>query len=127
MRAVAPAPGPRARGERKASNRGPGSRAVRGVDSAARTRLAWPAMRSAIVRVGEGALRGAWSAGGAVRVFRGVPYARAPVGPLRWREPQPPERWDGTRPALEFGPTAPQFPVVASSLYAGGHEHTSED
>ncbi len=79
------------------------------------------------MRVGEGALRGAWSAGGAVRVFRGVPYARAPVGPLRWREPQPPERWDGTRPALDFGPTAPQFPVVASSLYAGGHEHTSED
>jgi len=82
---------------------------------------------STIVRVAEGALEGARSADGRVRAFKGIPYARPPVGALRWREPQAPERWDGTRPALAFGPTAPQFPVVANSLYAGGHEHQSED
>ncbi len=80
-----------------------------------------------IVRVAEGALEGVRSADGHTRSFKGIPYARPPVGPLRWREPAAPERWEGVRPALAFGPTAPQLPVVANSLYAGGHEHQSED
>src|SRR5579862_9133619 len=84
-------------------------------------------MPSTIVRVAQGALEGALSAGGVVRAFKGIPYAQPPVGALRWREPLAPARWDGTRPAGAFGPTAPQFPVAAGSLYAGGHEHTSED
>lgn len=33
----------------------------------------------------------------------GLPYAQPPVGPLRWRAPQPPETWVETRDALEFG------------------------
>ena len=40
---------------------------------------------------------------GEVEVFRGIPYAKAPVGPLRFRAPEPPQRWTGTRDALEFG------------------------
>lgn len=32
----------------------------------------------------------------------GLPFARPPVGPLRWRAPQPPETWVDTRDALEF-------------------------
>ncbi|MFB8004044.1 carboxylesterase/lipase family protein [Nocardia sp. NPDC056000] len=43
-----------------------------------------------------------------VYVFRGVPYAAAPVGPLRYRAPVPPEPWDGERDAAEFGVAAPQ-------------------
>ena len=37
-------------------------------------------------------------------IFRGIPYAQPPVGPLRWREPQPPSRWTGTREATRFSP-----------------------
>ena len=40
--------------------------------------------------------------------FLGIPYAKQPVGELRWRSPQPPESWDGERTAFEFGPACPQ-------------------
>jgi para-nitrobenzyl esterase len=40
--------------------------------------------------------------------FRGIPFAAPPVGPLRWKPPQPPASWDGIRDATEFGPICPQ-------------------
>jgi para-nitrobenzyl esterase len=64
-----------------------------------------------VVEVRQGRLRGVrrgdlWS-------FSGIPYARAPVGPLRWRPPTEAERWDGIRDASTFGPIAPQSASVA--------------
>ena len=41
--------------------------------------------------------------------FRGIPYAKGPLGALRWRPPSPPEEWSGIRDALEFAPDAIQF------------------
>ena len=43
-------------------------------------------------------------------VFRGIPYAAAPVGPLRWKAPQPAAHWDGVREARSFGAACPQGP-----------------
>lgn len=40
-------------------------------------------------------------------VFRGIPYARPPVGAFRFAAPVPPRRWEGTRHAAEFGPVVP--------------------
>jgi para-nitrobenzyl esterase len=38
-----------------------------------------------------------------VRVYKGIPYAAAPIGPLRWRPPEPVAPWTGVRPTHEFG------------------------
>jgi len=43
------------------------------------------------------------------QVWRGIPFARPPVGPLRWRAPQPPQPWQGTLEALSYGPSCVQF------------------
>lgn len=42
-------------------------------------------------------------------VWRGIPFAEPPVGDLRWMAPRPPEAWEGTREALEFGSVCIQF------------------
>jgi len=41
--------------------------------------------------------------------FLGIPYAAPPVGPLRWRPPQPAAHWRGVRSATRFGPHCPQY------------------
>ncbi len=57
-----------------------------------------------------GRLRGAQQ--GDLRIFRGIPYARPPVGALRFRAPLPPEPWAGERDATRFAPSAPQNPLL---------------
>jgi para-nitrobenzyl esterase len=59
-----------------------------------------------VATTSTGSLRG--ERVGGVDVFRGVPYARPPVGELRWQAPQPVEPWAGVRDATSFGPIAPQ-------------------
>ncbi|MCR8693095.1 carboxylesterase/lipase family protein [Rhodococcus rhodochrous] len=49
---------------------------------------------------------------GGTAVFKGIPYAAAPFGELRFAAPGPVPRWDGVRPATEFGPTAPKAPYA---------------
>ena len=55
-----------------------------------------------------GALEGVRSNAG-YALFRGVPYAAPPVGPLRWRPPQEPTPWEGVRVCDTFGPACCQF------------------
>ncbi len=57
---------------------------------------------------------GGWVEGvrdGEMCIFRGIPFAKPPVGPLRFRAPEPAEPWNGVRDASAFGPAAPQAPV----------------
>ncbi|MBC7469994.1 MAG: carboxylesterase family protein, partial [Ramlibacter sp.] len=66
-----------------------------------------------VVTTSEGAVQGATlplRRGKAVNVFKGIPYAAPPVGPLRWKPPQPAAPWKNVRPALDFGPDLPQTP-----------------
>ena len=43
-----------------------------------------------------------------VTAFKGLPFAKPPVGPLRWRAPQPLPAWSGVRVADSTGPACPQ-------------------
>ena len=45
------------------------------------------------ITVENGKLRGMPSGNQAVSIFRGIPYAKPPVGALRWREPQSADNW----------------------------------
>lgn len=42
-------------------------------------------------------------------VFKGIPYAKPPVGELRWKHPQPAESWEGVRDCTQFGNIPYQF------------------
>jgi para-nitrobenzyl esterase len=73
------------------------------------------------VRTGGGLVRGQWVVGGkeaSVAVFRGIPYARPPVGGLRFAAPVPAEPWDGVRDAAAFGPPPPQSSALPLLLPA---------
>jgi para-nitrobenzyl esterase len=52
---------------------------------------------------------------GALRIFRGIPYAAPPVGGLRWRPPQPVASWTGVKQCLAYGASCPQDVAVEDS------------
>ncbi len=58
------------------------------------------------VTIDTGELAGAAEAD--LAVFRGIPFAAPPVGPLRWKAPQVPAAWTGVRQARKFGAACPQ-------------------
>jgi para-nitrobenzyl esterase len=62
-----------------------------------------------------------------VTVFRGVPYAAPPVGPLRFMPPQPPAAWHGLRDATRHGPIAPQAPSRLRAAMGGFERPQDED
>ncbi len=77
------------------------------------------------VRVESGVLAGIERDG--VLVFQGVPYAAPPVGPRRWRPPQPPLPWQGERSAAAPGATCMQRPNPAVESFVPAGTPVSED
>jgi para-nitrobenzyl esterase len=64
--------------------------------------MVFAAASNPIVRLGSGALQGEALLDGAA-VFKGIPYAMAPIAELRWQSPQLVATWTGTRPAVQYG------------------------
>src|SRR5262245_12369237 len=53
-----------------------------------------------------------------VRAYKGIPFAKPPVGDLRWRAPQPAAPWSGTRVADKFGAICAQpDPLAGNSIF----------
>ena len=67
--------------------------------------VAMPAKASnpLVIKTDQGKVQGKLSADGQTRDFLGIPFAAPPLGPLRWKPPQPPAKWQGVREASSFG------------------------
>jgi para-nitrobenzyl esterase len=60
-------------------------------------------------------------------IFRGIPYARPPIGELRFRPPEPAAAWTILRDASAFGPTCPQPLDMVSSMLGFETQPANED
>jgi para-nitrobenzyl esterase len=69
------------------------------------------------VRTDAGTVEGSASTDGNVQIFKGIPYAAPPVGPFRWKEPQPVPSWQGVRKAMEFGARCMQGNVFGDMAF----------
>jgi len=79
---------------------------------------AFAAVHSApIVAVDGGKLAGTVEDG--VASWKGIPFAAPPVGPLRWRAPQPAAPWSGVRQAVEYAPDCMQLPFASDAAPLG--------
>ncbi len=91
--------------------------------------LTWPPMKrvpayagktptyTGTVSLEKGDVRGVLIDEGRVELYAGIPYAKPPVGELRWREPQDPDAWEGVLDADHFAPMCMQpteLPIVGS-------------
>lgn len=70
-----------------------------------------------IVKVANGQVRGAVADG--VASWKGIPFAAPPVGPLRWRAPQPAANWTGVRTATEYSHDCMQQPFGGDAAPLG--------
>ena len=82
-------------------------------------------MTVTIVESIYGKLRGQLQ--GNATVWKGVPYAKPPIGDRRFRAPQPPEPWAEVRDALLFGPSAIQASNGIMEFLGNQADNTSED
>lgn len=69
------------------------------------------AARQPVVRTRQGCARGFTDDG--INVFRGIPYAAPPIGPLRFQPPAAAASWDGERDFLNYGMQCPVGPPDA--------------
>ena len=68
------------------------------------------------VRTEAGLVEGVPAVDPAITVYKGIPYAAAPTGALRWRPPAPPIPWTGVRKADRFGSVCPQAQAPHATL-----------
>ena len=72
--------------------------------------------KNPVLTIEGGQVQGVLGENKGVYVYKGIPYAAAPVRELRWKEPQPVQPWEGIRIADTFG-----HPGFQSTHYPGGY------
>ena len=85
-----------------------------------------------VVETTSGKVRGTADRG--VSIFKGIPYAAPPLGERRFRPPEKPDPWNGTRDAVAYGNMAIQSenafalpPDLLELFTLGGRQKLSED
>ena len=63
---------------------------------------------TAPVKTDKGPVKGVQALSPGIEVWKGIPFAKPPVGDLRWRAPQPIAAWKGVRSGAKFGNVCPQ-------------------
>ena len=86
--------------------------------AAAAVMLLWCAATFAAdpVKTEGGLLQGTVEDG--LRIYRGIPYAAPPTGDLRWKAPLPAAKWEGVKPADQFGRACIQTNAAIKDLPA---------
>lgn len=84
-----------------------------------------------VVGISDGLVSGEFSPETKVFAYKGIPFAKPPVGNLRWKSPQPVDAWDGVLECKEFSASAMQYTPQPFSMWTeefiGLSEPLSED
>ena len=64
--------------------------------------------KTEVLTLANGKVQGAYTKDKEVEVYAGIPYAKAPIGDLRWKETQPVEDWEGVKDCTYFAPKSMQ-------------------
>ncbi len=70
-----------------------------------------------------GRIQGSGDAATGTYAWKGIPFAKPPVGALRWKAPVDPDAWSGTRAATEFGNACVQY----GRIYGPGANNTYDE
>ena len=70
------------------------------------------------VVVESGIISGIAGTDSSVKIFKGIPFARPPVGDLRWKPPVPPKHWEGIRKCDTFPASALQAKPVPFAMWS---------
>lgn len=62
-------------------------------------------------KVENGIIEGNYNTHTGIQTYFGVPFAKPPVGELRWKAPQPLDNWEGVKETKKFGPRPMQTMV----------------
>jgi para-nitrobenzyl esterase len=62
-------------------------------------------------KIENGVIEGVYDTKSTLQLYFGIPFAKPPVGDLRWKAPQPLDNWTGVLPTKAFGPRCVQ-PIV---------------
>lgn len=73
----------------------------------------------------NGTIEGNYDSKTGMQFYLGIPFAKPPVGSLRWKAPQPLNNWKGVKATKKFGPRAVQ-PIVFGDMKSRS-EGLSED
>jgi para-nitrobenzyl esterase len=76
------------------------------------------AQKTAIITTNTGKISGLQSADGQILSFKGIPFAAPPVGALRWKAPQPVEKWTGIKDCAQFSASPMQPKPVPFSMWS---------